>query len=138
MSCLCSRYTELGESVSERGLILRFLANENFPGAAVASLAAAGHDVVWVRIVAPGMPDSDVLAWAARDYRILLTFDKDFGELARGSALPRTCGVVLLRMPMPKPEEAGLRLAALITAREDWAGNFSVIEPGRVRMRPLG
>jgi hypothetical protein len=73
-----------------------------------------------------------------REHRILLTFDKDFGELARGSALPRTCGVVLLRMPMPKPEEAGVRLAAPITAREDWAGNFSVIEPGRVRMRPLG
>ena len=70
--------------------------------------------------------------------RILLTFDKDFGELARGSVLPRTCGVVLIRMPMPKPEEAGLRLAALISAREDWTGNFSVIEPGRVRMRPLG
>jgi hypothetical protein len=73
-----------------------------------------------------------VPTWAAREHRILLTFDKDFGELARGSALPRTCGVVLLRMP--KPEEAGLRLAALITAREDWAGNFSVIEPGRARM----
>ena len=84
------------------------------------------------------MPDPEVLAWAGREQRILLTFDKDFGELARGSALPRTCGVVLLRMPMPKPEEAGLRLAALINAREDWAGNFSVIEPGRVRMRPLG
>jgi Domain of unknown function (DUF5615) len=130
VSRLCSRDTELGESVSERGLILRFLANENFPAAAVASLAAVGHDVVWVRIVAPGMPDPDVLAWTAREHRILLTFDKDFGELARGSALPRTCGVVLLRMPMPKPEEAGPRLAALITAREDWAGNFSVIEPG--------
>ena len=36
------------------------------------------------------------------------------------------------------PEEAGLRLATLITAREDRTGNFSVIEPGRVRMRPLG
>ena len=68
----------------------------------------------------------------------MLTFDKDFGELARGSALPRTRGVVLLRMLMPKSEEAGLRLAALITAREDWVGNLSVIEPGRVRMRPLG
>jgi hypothetical protein len=41
-------------------------------------------------------------------------------------------------MLMPKSEEAGLRLAALITAREDWVGNLSVIEPGRVRMRPLG
>ncbi|MBV8333863.1 MAG: DUF5615 family PIN-like protein [Alphaproteobacteria bacterium] len=117
---------------------MRFLANENFPAAAVAPLAAAGHDVVWGRIVAPGLPDPEVLAGAAREHRILLTFDKDSGELARGSALSRTYGVVLLRMSMPKPEEAGLRLAALITAREDWVGNFSVIEPGRVRMRPLG
>jgi Domain of unknown function (DUF5615) len=79
-----------------------------------------------------------VLAWAVREGRILLTFDKDFGELARGSALPPTCGVVLLRVPMPKPGEVGQRLGDLITARDDWAGCFSVIEPGRVRMRPLG
>lgn len=117
---------------------MRFLANENFPGAAVTALAAAGHDVVWVRIAAPGTTDPDVLAWAAREERILLTFDKDFGELAKRSPLPRTCGVVLLRMPMPRPGDVGRRLADLIAARDDWAGCFSVIEPGRVRMRPLG
>jgi predicted nuclease of predicted toxin-antitoxin system len=114
---------------------MRFLANENFPSAAVTALEAAGHDVVWARIAAPGMTDSDMLAWA-REERILLTLDKDFGELARGSALPRTCGIILLRTPMPG--DVGQRLADLITARDDWAGNFSVIEPGRVRMRPLG
>jgi predicted nuclease of predicted toxin-antitoxin system len=117
---------------------MRFLANENFPGAAVKALVADGHDVVWVRIAAPGTTDPDVLAWAVREERILLTFDKDFGELARGSELPRTCGVVLLRLPMPRPDDVGQRLADLITARDDWAGSFSVIEPGRVRMRPLG
>jgi hypothetical protein len=117
---------------------MRFLANENFPGAAVAALQAAGHDVVWVRIVAPGASDPDVLAWASREERILLTFDKDFGEPARASALPRTCGVVLLRIPMPRPADVGQGLADLIVARDDWAGCFSVIEPGRVRMRPLG
>ena len=82
--------------------------------------------------------DPDVLTWAVREERILLTFDKDFGELARGSELPRTCGVVLLRLPMPRPGDVGQRLADLITARDDWAGSFSVIEPGRVRIRPLG
>ena len=117
---------------------MRFLANENLPGAAVAALEAAGHDVVWVRTAAPGMTDPDVLAWAAREQRILLTFDKDFGELARGSALPHACGVVLLRMPIPGPGNVGQRLADLILARDDWAGYFSVIEPGRVRMRLLG
>ena len=88
---------------------MRFLANENFPGAAVTALDAAGHDVVWVRTAAPGMTDPAVLAWAAREERIFLTFDKDFGELARGSTLPRTCGVILLRMPMAKPGEVGQR-----------------------------
>jgi hypothetical protein len=117
---------------------MRFLANENFPGTTVTALVAAGHDVVWMRNAAPGMSDADVLAWAARDGRILLTFDKDFGELARASALPSTCGVVLFRMPMPKPGDVGQRLANLVTSRDDWAGHFSVIEPGRVRMRPHG
>jgi predicted nuclease of predicted toxin-antitoxin system len=70
---------------------MRFLANENFAGAAVQALAAAGHDVAWVRTAAPGMVDPDVLAWAVREGRILLTFDKDFGELARASGLPPAC-----------------------------------------------
>ena len=117
---------------------MRFLANENFPGAAVTALMAAGHDVVWVRNAAPGMGDPDLLAWAIRDARILLTFDKDFGELARASILPRTCGVVLFRMSMPKAGDVGQRLCSLVTSREDWAGHFSVIEPGRIRMRRLG
>jgi hypothetical protein len=43
----------------------------------------------------------------------------------------------LVRIPMPRPSDAGQQLADLITARDDWAGYLSVIEPGRVRMRPL-
>jgi predicted nuclease of predicted toxin-antitoxin system len=59
---------------------MRFIANENFPGEAVAELRAVGHDVVWVRTEAPGSPDDDVLARAQQEGRILLTFDKDFGS----------------------------------------------------------
>jgi predicted nuclease of predicted toxin-antitoxin system len=76
---------------------MRFLADENFPGSAVTALAAAGHDVVWVRVAAPGTTDRDVVAWAAREERIVLTFDKDFGELARASCGEdphRICGGV--------------------------------------------
>jgi predicted nuclease of predicted toxin-antitoxin system len=62
------------------------------------------------------MADLDVMTWATRERRVLLTFDKDFGELAQRSALPRACGIVFLRMPMPKPVDVGQRLAELITA----------------------
>ena len=116
---------------------MRFLADENFPGAGVAALKAAGHDVLWVRLTAPGAADTDVLAMAADQSRILLTFDKDFGELAARSELPAGCGVMLFRMPPPRSEPAGRRLALRIGARDDWAGQFSVIEPGRIRMRHL-
>ena len=44
---------------------MRFLANENFPRAAVELLQSAGYDIVWVRTAAPGTSDPDVLAWAA-------------------------------------------------------------------------
>jgi predicted nuclease of predicted toxin-antitoxin system len=54
---------------------MRFLANENFPEDAIAALDAAGHDVVSVRVGAPGASDEDVLAWAVREQRVLLTFD---------------------------------------------------------------
>ena len=116
---------------------MRFLANENFPGAAVAALIQGGHDVVWVRTAAPGIQDADVLAWAARESRLLLTFDKDFGALARQSSLPPTCGVILFRIPMPAANEVADRLSNLIGARSDWAGHFSVVEPARVRISPL-
>jgi predicted nuclease of predicted toxin-antitoxin system len=117
---------------------MRFLADENFPGSAVTALRAAGHDVVWIKLVAPGSSDHDVLAQASREQRILLTFDKDFGELARAVLLPGACGIVLLRIATPSPQRVGRVIADLILARDDWAGHFSVIEPGRVRMRPLG
>jgi predicted nuclease of predicted toxin-antitoxin system len=116
---------------------MRFLANENIPGTAVAALTAAGYDVAWVRNAAPGMSDPDGLAWAIRDERIPLTFDKDFGELARASDPPSACGIVLFRVPMRNPADIGSRLSNLVMSRDDWAGHFSVIEPGRIRMRPL-
>jgi predicted nuclease of predicted toxin-antitoxin system len=116
---------------------MRFLANENFPGSAVTALEAAGHDVVWIRTAAPGIRDPEVLAWGAREERILLTFDKDFGELARAAKLPESCGIVLVRIPMRNAGDAGRQVAAAIMARADWQGHFSVIEPGRIRMRLL-
>ena len=117
---------------------MRFLADENFPGAAIVQLQAAGHDVVSVRVSAPGLADSDIYSWAVREERILLTFDKDFGELAGRELLHENCGVVLFRIPMPRSEDIGVRLADLLLSRDDWAGHFSVVMPGRIRMRPLG
>ena len=116
---------------------MRFLADENFPGAAVTSLREAGHDVVSIAAEAPSSSDRDVLARASEDGRVLLTFDQDFGELAWRFRLPARCGVILFRCSMPDPGVVGASLAAMVAQRDDWSGHFSVIEDGRVRMRMI-
>jgi predicted nuclease of predicted toxin-antitoxin system len=117
---------------------MRFLADENFPGLSVLSLRSAGHDVAWIGEDMPGAPDQLVLQRATREARVLLTFDKDFGEIARASRLSGPSGVVLFRIPMPRVTDLQRHVVDVILAREDWPGHFSVVEPGRVRMRSLG
>lgn len=113
---------------------MRLLADENFPGDAVTALRSAGHDVVWVSTVASGASEVNVLAMAEDGRRILLTFDKGFGELAWRAGRPALSGVLLFRLPLSPAISIGATLAARIPERNDWAGHFSVIEPGRVRM----
>lgn len=45
-------------------------------------LAAAGHDVVWVGDWPADPGDEEILACALREARVVVTLDKDFGELA--------------------------------------------------------
>ena len=115
----------------------RWLCNENIPRNLVEGLRARGHDVVWIRETSPGISDAEVLALAARDHRLCLTFDKDFGELAAATNLPAGCGVLLLRLQPRASAAFATETVAILEARSDWAGHVSVLEPGRIRMRPL-
>ena len=116
---------------------MRFLANENFPRAAVEALRADGHDVSWIRTEAPGIPDEAVLARAHADGRVLLTFDKDFGELVLKRGARASHGIILFRIPLFLPLAIGQAVITAIASRTDWEGHFSVVEIGRVRMRVL-
>ena len=116
---------------------MQFLANENFPLDAVEALRGDGHDVVWIRSDAPGSKDPAILQRAVAENRILLTFDKDFGDLAFQFHLPASCGVILFRLQASSSGLLAETIAAAIRSRADWTGKFSVVEPGRIRIRPL-
>jgi predicted nuclease of predicted toxin-antitoxin system len=116
---------------------MRLLANENFPLDAVTALRENGHDVAWIRENAPGSGDEEVLTRAQQEERILITFDKDFGELAFRSKLPATSGIILFRISAPSSEYIARLAVQALAARTDWAGHFSVIEDNRIRMTPL-
>ncbi|MBI4703413.1 MAG: DUF5615 family PIN-like protein [Deltaproteobacteria bacterium] len=116
---------------------MRVLANENVAGDVIEELRARGHDVAWIRVDAPGARDDAILARAVAERRLLVTFDKDFGELvfARGAAA--SCGLVLFRLSALSASELASRVSDVLESRSDWSGCFSVVEPHRVRMLPL-
>lgn len=116
---------------------MRFLADENFSLDAVEALHKLGHSVVWIRTESPGISDPEVLSRAQEEDRILLTFDKDFGELAFRTKLPATSCIILFRITAPSSAIAAQKVRAAIELRDDWAGHFSVVEDDKVRMRLL-
>ncbi len=60
---------------------MKFLANETIPLDAVNLLRRSGYEVAMIAEVCPGMKDIDVLKRAVHDKSIILTFDRDYGEL---------------------------------------------------------
>jgi predicted nuclease of predicted toxin-antitoxin system len=116
---------------------MRIIANENVAATVIAELRGRGHDVNSVKESNPGTSDEAVLATAQTEQRLVLTHDKDFGELAFRYGLPATCGVLLIRLSGAGRQADIDQVLNVIDSREDWAGQFSVASRGRVRMRPL-
>jgi len=117
---------------------MRFLANENFPLKSVFLLRHAGYDLVSITEDSPGIKDQEVLHRAVIEKRIILTFDRDYGELIYKRKLPIPPGVVYFRFDPVTPEEtAKFFLDLLAIEALTWEGQFSTVERGRVRQRPL-
>jgi predicted nuclease of predicted toxin-antitoxin system len=116
---------------------MQFLANENVPGPVVRALRKDGFDVLWVREEMKAAPDHEVLTRASAEKRVVVTFDKDFGELAFRFRLPAESGIVLFRLSGGNPAVDNARVIAALRSAEGWKGQFAVVEDNRVRIRPL-
>ena len=116
---------------------MRFIADENFPFDAVEALRQNQHDVAWIRVDSPGISDSQVLNRAQAENRILLTFDKDFGELAFRANLRANVGIILFWIKASSSRIIAQKVATVIAMRDDWYGHFSVVEEDKIRMRIL-
>jgi predicted nuclease of predicted toxin-antitoxin system len=116
---------------------VRILANENFPGPVIRELRRRGHDVASVKETMRGADDREVLARAQQEERLVITFDKDFGELACRFGLPAASGVVLFRLSGSSPDVDNARALAALEIGIDWIGSFAVVTDERIRVRPL-
>jgi predicted nuclease of predicted toxin-antitoxin system len=116
---------------------MRLLADAHIGRAMTAFLLGLGHDVLHAATLPPKLSDSDILRRAADDARIVLTADKDFGELCFLRVLPCS-GVVLLRLTATS-ETDRLRIFQQFwpAIEQSVVGHFLVVTDKSVRRCPL-
>lgn len=112
------------------------LCDEGVDRPIVDHLREQGHEVQYVAEMSPGITDEEVLAEAKRRGALLVTLDKDFGDLVfRQNRL--STGVLLLRLPGPDPIEKQTAVAAALRLHgKELVGAFSVLTPRKLRIRP--
>ncbi len=99
------------------------------------TLEYLGHDVIWSGDWDQDPGDLEILAVAHREERILVTLDKDFGELALMRKIPH-CGI--LRLVDFSGRQQGVACAKVLDSHglELQRGAIVTAEPGRLRIRP--
>jgi len=116
---------------------MEFMADENVPRPLIDRLRRDGFQVYAIIELGAGAPDREVLRTARTADLVLITQDTDFGELAVVGGAP-IAGVVLFRLARLPLGQQVERVSAVLRSREHrLVGALTVIEPGRVRMRPL-
>ena len=104
-------------------------------GGAKAELETAGHDVIWTGALAEDPGDEEILAQANREGRILITLDKDFGELAIRHSRPHS-GILRLVTIGARQQGSICRQVLAKYGVELSTGAIVTVETGRVRIRP--
>jgi len=111
---------------------MNFLADENFPVPSVALLRNYGHNVASIREDNRGASDDTVLQRAVIEERILLTLDRDYGELIFSEGHRAPPAVVYFRSFPSAPDRVALDLLDLIADGTVLIGMFTTISSGAI------
>jgi predicted nuclease of predicted toxin-antitoxin system len=114
---------------------VKFLADESIDRQIVERLRKEGHDVCYVAEMDPGISDDDVLAHANHNSALLITADRDFGELTfRHARISQ--GIILVRLAGLSPAvKAEVVSSGIKEHASEIEHSFSVISPGMIRIR---
>ena len=116
---------------------MKFLADECCNAELVSLLRSEGYDVLYGMEFKPGVSDQEILETAFAEKRILLTEDKDFGELIYRLMKP-AFGIILLRFEVRERHMKWPRLRELLHHYSfRLKGHFTVVETEKFRFRPL-
>ena len=116
---------------------IKFLADVNIEKPIVDFLAESGFDIKWIQDYACDMRDEKLLSLARKENRILVTNDRDFGELVFLQRKLST-GIILFRVKGQKSHEKAKLMKKVIKHHDDKLLNhFTVISLKKIRIIPL-
>jgi len=115
---------------------MKLLANENFPLESVYFLKSKNIDIISIQENFAGMTDIEVLKKTQKEGRIILTFDKDYGELIYKSKVKFTAGIVFFRL-IPKSALSSGKLIYRIIKKIRLEKRFTIISSKQIRQRIL-
>ena len=114
---------------------MMLLADEGVDKPIVDSLRNSGFDVVYILETYPATNDDFILSLANTERRIVITQDKDFGELVFRLRQAHY-GVILIRLHGYTPVvKAQMTTAVLLKHRDELTEAFTVIQPNAIRIR---
>ena len=115
---------------------MNLLADESVDRQIAERLRQDGHDVLYVAEVEPSISDAVVFDRANEKSALLVTGDKDFGEIVFRDNRLSSGGVVLLRLAgLSAEKKAEIVSEAFQTHSAEFANHFSVVAPGKIRVR---
>ncbi len=116
-------------------MALKFLVDVGIGKKVETWLIDNGYDVLSVRDIDPRLLDQAILQIAVSENRIVVTMDKDFGEMIYRAKQPHT-GVLLLRLDDAPSDEKVRVVAHIINNHADkMEGRYSVYKSGKIRIR---
>jgi predicted nuclease of predicted toxin-antitoxin system len=116
---------------------MRFLADVNIEKAVVDHLRQNNYDIKWTPDYDRQMSDEGLLDMAAREKRILVTNDKDFGELVFRQRRSLE-GVIVLRVKGQQIQDKMRILGSLLKNHQDKiAGSLVVLSKDKIRIIPM-
>jgi predicted nuclease of predicted toxin-antitoxin system len=115
---------------------MNFLADESVDQPIVVQLRADGHTVVAKVEMEPGITDETVLDIANQQHCILLTADKDFGELVFRKNCVSLCIILIRLSGLTAKAKAELVGTAVKEHAGRFIGSFTVLSKNNIRIRP--
>jgi len=115
---------------------MKFLANENIPFTVVKELRKLGYDIIRIDEIKKGMKDEEVIEVSLKEGRIIITFNKDFGELIIKKKR-KVKGIIFLRIAPESIDFIKEKVIAVIEKFTEIEGKFLIVQKDKVRERLL-